>query len=64
MHEPFISTLSLGQVRQLQRFFLMVAGIVGVVAIVATISALIWQTTTLIALMILDWVLVVGLLQA
>lgn len=64
MHEPFISTLSLGQVRQLQRFFLMIAGIVGVVAIVATISALIWQTTTLIALMILDWVLVVGLLQA
>lgn len=64
MHEPFISTLSLGQVRQLQRFFLIVSGIVGVVALIATISVFIWQTTTLIALMILDWMLVVGLLQA
>ncbi|MCS6887199.1 MAG: STAS domain-containing protein [Chloroflexus sp.] len=64
MSETSISTLSLAQVRQLRLFFLFVAGIVGVVAVVATVAAIIWQTATLIALMILDWVLVVGILQA
>lgn len=64
MSESTISILTLEQVRQLRRFFLWVAGIVGIVAIVATVSAAIWRTPTLIALMILDWVLVVGLLQA
>ncbi|MGQ9483348.1 STAS domain-containing protein [Chloroflexus sp.] len=64
MSESTISILTLAQVRQLRRFFLWVAGIAGIVAVVATVSAAIWRTPTLIALMILDWVLVVGLLQA
>lgn len=64
MQESSFATLSVAQVRQLQRFFLWVVGIVGTVAIVATVTALIWQTATVIALMILDWVLVIGMLQA
>ncbi|WP_298816644.1 STAS domain-containing protein [Chloroflexus sp.] len=64
MSDSSTPTLSLAQVRQLQLFFAFVAGIVGVVAVVATISTIIWQTSTLIALMVLDWMLVVGFLLA
>jgi rsbT co-antagonist protein RsbR len=64
MNRPTIATLSLEQGRQLRQFLLWIAGVVGVVALIATVSALIWQIATLVALMILDWVLVVGLLQA
>ncbi len=64
MNKPTIATLSLEQGHQLRQFLLWMAGVVGVVALIATVSALIWQIATLVALMILDWMLVVGLLQA
>ncbi len=44
MSEPTIATLSPGQARQFRRFLLWTAGIVGTVALIATVSAMIWQT--------------------
>ncbi len=64
MNEPTIAALTLSQARQLQRFFLLTAAIVAAVAVVATIAALFWPISTLIALTIIDWLLVLGFLQS